>query len=718
MPRQTCGKSGVTEVAESNQELVESLFQQGTDLHGKGDFAAAAALFRQANKIDPRHPEIWGNLGAATLALQSYDEAERAFAKALKLDPDFAIVHNNLGNLFRAQGNLYKAERSYRRALKIDPGFAEAAANLGMILIRKGAFNEARKVLEEGGSGGPNPGIFKGLGLLNEALRERETAAENFCKALELSPGDAEILNNLGISLHGLGRLDEALEAFHLAMQQDPNRIEVYQNLGTLFLTEGRYDEAASVLQQAARIDPGNRAIYPYLAMALTYQCDWSSLSGITQQIIANTEHELAQGLAVSADPFGMLSLNTSHKLRAGVTESLAQSIQDRVRPVREANPLLYAGRGPKLKIGLLSPDFRDHSAGHLVYGLCQAYDRNRFEFHGYMLSAEGQDALTDRFRQQLDGFRNIGSLPLMDTARLVNQDGINVLVDLAGHTRGAWPDLLAMRPAPVQVSAIGYGAALGGNLVDYLITDDAMWPEKDQEFCSEKLVYLPHASLPGAPREFSDRTFTRAQAGLPDQGAVFANFNGHYKFDPLSFGMWMRILSKVPGSVLWVMEGSETSRANLSKEAIARGISADRLVFAEKVTAPDHMSRLRLADVALDGTNLEGGATTLDALWAGVPVIVARGDTFSNRGRSKMIEVCGMPELMAGSLDEYQRIAIELGSDPEKLAAAKARLAANLRSTPLFDIGRFTGYFERSLEMVWQNYEAGNPPQHMQVPE
>ncbi len=705
-------------MTESKQESVESLFQRGTELHANGDFAAAAALFRQANKLDPRHPEIWGNLGAATMALESYDEAERAFAKALKLNPDFAIVHNNLGNLFRAQGNVYKAEASYRRALKIDPRFAEAAANLGMVLIRKGGFQEAGEVLEEGGRAGPNPGIYKGLGLLFEALREREKAVEYFRKALDLGPSDPEILNNLGASLHGLGRIDEALDVLHQALRQDPNCVEVYQNLGTLFLTEGRYDEAVAIFQQAARIDPNNRAISPYLAMALTYQCSWSNLTGITEQIIANTEYELAQGLPVSADPFGMLSLNTNHKLRAQVTESIAKSIQDRVRLVRQANPFTYAGRGPKLKIGLVSPDFRDHSAGHLFFGLCQAYDRSRFEFHGYMLSVDGEDALTAKFRQQLVGFRNIGSLPLADAARLVNQDGINVLVDLAGHTRGAWADLLAMRPAPVQVSAIGYGAALGGNLVDYLITDDAMWPEKDQQYCSEKLVYLPHASLPGAPREFSGRTFTRSQAGLPDQGVVFANFNGHYKFDPLSFGAWMRILSKVPGSVLWVMEGSETSRANLTKEAQARGIAADRLVFAESVTVADHMSRLRLADVALDGTNLEGGATTLDALWAGVPVVVARGETYSNRGRSKMIEVCGMPELTAGSLDEYQRIAIDLGNNPEKLAATKAKLAANLKSTPLFDLDRFTRYFERSLEMVWQNYESGNPPQHMQVPE
>ena len=211
-------------------------------------------------------------------------------------------------------------------------------------------------------------------------------------------------------------------------------------------------------------------------------------------------------------------------------------------------------------------------------------------------------------------------------------------------HTRRSRLELFAMRPAPVRASAIGYGSSVGGGLVDYLITDDAMWPEAERKYCSEKLVFMPHASLPGSPREMSETEFTRKTMGLPDEGVVFANFNGHYKIDPETFGLWMRILKRVPGSVLWIMKGSDTSCANLKKEAEIRGVRADRLVFAQQVETSQHIARIRLADIALDGYNLEGGATTLDALWAGVPVVVTSGSPFGNRGRYKMLEVCGCP--------------------------------------------------------------------------
>ena len=684
-------------MSEPGQDSVEALFQRGTEFHGQGAFEAAADLFRRANKLDPRHPEIWGNLGAACMEMGALDQAERAYRKALKLNPDFAIVHNNLGSLYRTRGQLRKAEQSYRRALKILPTFGDAAANLGSVLIVAAKYDEARAWLEGELAEGPHVGLYKGLGLLHEILNEGEKAVDFFNKALGLDPANVEVLNNLGISLQYLGRNDEAKAAYERALSHEPERMEVLQNLGVLMLNQDRYDEAAEAFRQALRIDPNARAVYPYLAIALTFQCSWSELPAITEKIIANTEFELAQGLQVSADPFGMLSLSTTHDLRARVTEAAAERIQDRIRPIARANQFAYAPRGPKLKIGLVSPDFRRHSAAYLFDGICEHYDRERFEFHGYMLSILGHDDMTEFFRDQLDGFRTIRTVPLEDAARQIAADGINVLVDLAGHTQGSWLDLFAMRPAPVQASAIGYGSAIGGNLVDYLISDDAMWPEHDRQYCSESIVYLPYASLPGSPRKRSARTLTRAEAGLPEAGTVFANFNGHYKFDAQAFGAWMHILGALPGSVLWVMEGSKMSRANLTAEAKIRGVAADRLVFARKIPPADHISRLGLADVALDGFNLEGGATTLDALWAGVPVLVARGETFSNRGRSKMLEVLELGELIAGSGDAYQRIAIELGTDAATLTAVKAKLAENVGSTPLFDIHLFTRHFERA---------------------
>ena len=694
----------------------ESEFDLGRQAHLQGKFEEAIGHYRSAAELDPLRPEYWNNLGGAFISTGRLDEAAEALETAVKLKDDYALAHSNIGNLQRLRGNIPEAERSYRLAIKHQPGNRDVAANLGLVLFTMGAHGEARKWFEFSVEDGPNYTGYDGLGLLCGVLGKHAQAVEWYRKALDLRPDSYSVLNNIAFSYQALGLFPEAITAFNRALDIEPARAEAYQNLANMLFSLDRFDEAVTAFRMAVRVDPDNRASYPPLVVALTYQCSWQNLQGSIENLIANTEKELAENLPISATPFGLLSLPTSHDLRARVTERVARDIVDRMRPARAENQFTYAQRGPKLKIGLVSPNFCRHSAAFLFNGICEHYDRERFEFHGYMLARE-HDEMTDFFRQRLDGFHDIAATPPAVAAGGINEAGINVLIDLAGHTRRSRLELFAMRPAPVRASTIGYGSSVGGGLVDYLITDDAMWPEAERKYCSEKLVFMPHASLPGSPREMSETEFTRKTMGLPDEGVVFANFNGHYKIDPETFGLWMRILKRVPGSVLWIMKGSDTSCANLKKEAEIRGVRADRLVFAQQVETSQHIARIRLADIALDGYNLEGGATTLDALWAGVPVVVTSGSPFGNRGRYKMLEVCGMPELITNSLGGYERLAVELATDPGRLAGFRAKLASNIKSTPLFDIALFTRHFERALEMMWDNHEAGNPPSDMHVP-
>ena len=473
------------------------------------------------------------------------------------------------------------------------------------------------------------------------------------------------------------------------------------------------------VYRKALQVSPGSRRLLPYYAHALTHQCSWQDLQRVTEQIVAQAEEDLAAGQPVSATPFGLLNMDTTPTLRTSVTNALAKKIEDGVRQTRAANPFTYPKtRGKKLKVGFVSPDFRSHSVALLVNGVIENFDHSRFETHGYMISTLERDAMTEFFRGEMDSFTDFRRTTLVRAARKINDDGIHVLVDLAGHTRGSWPNLFAMRPAPVQAAAIGYASSIGGTLVDYLITDETLWPEDERHYCSEKLVYLPHTSMPGSPRDISERAFTREDFGLPAEGIVFANFNGHYKFDPETFSVWMRILKRVPGSVLWILKGSKTSRANLRHEAEVRRIDPARLVFADVVMAPYHMRRLGLADIALDCLHHVGGATTLDALWAGLPIVATRGTNVANRTGRNLLEVCEMPELIGTTMRDVEDIAVGLAHYPARLAAMRAKLAEKVKTTPLFDIALFTRHFERALEMMWDNHEAGVAPRHMRVPE
>jgi protein O-GlcNAc transferase len=703
-------------LGQSRSDTFAQAFNEGRRLHAQGRLVDAISAYARAIKLEPENADLLNDMGAAYLDLGRLPPSQEALEKALVLRPDFPLALNNMGNLQKIQGRAEASEASYRRALEIDPDFCDAAANLGLVLVANGSYAEARKWLQHSLKLETNHIALNGMGLLSRALNEHANAVEWYDKALNLVPDSYEILNNQAGSYQELGRFKDASEAYNRALDVDPGRYEAYQNLAVMLLTIDKYDEAVTAYRMALQINPDNRAIYPHLAVALTYQCAWENLKGIIDQVIANTEKELDENLPLSATPFGLISLPITDEMRARVTHRTAHDIEDRVRQTREANPFAYAPRGDKIKVGLVGPDFRRHSAAFLFNGICEHFDRQRFEFHGYMLSAKHDD-MTEFFKEQLDGFHDLSTTPLVDAARQINDAGVNILVDLAGHTRGSWLELFAMHPAPLQASAIGFGSAIGGDILDYLISDDTMFSPDERAFCSEHLVYLPQGSLPGSPRERSNREYVRSDVGLPETGVVFANFNGHYKIDPETFGLWMHILARVPDSVLWIMKGSETSRANLRKEAEVRGVSADRLVFAEPIDPLHHLSRLPLADIALDGYNLEGGATTLDALWSGVPVVVTSGSPYGHRGRYKMLEVGGLPEMIGADLREYERIAVELALNPKKLAAVRAKLATNNAISPLFNVALFTRHFERGLEMMWDNFEAGQPPKDLTVP-
>jgi predicted O-linked N-acetylglucosamine transferase (SPINDLY family) len=698
----------------------ETEFYFGAMYHQKKNYPEAIKCFQRSVELNDAIPEVWNNLGNAQLENGDLDDALDSFARSLDLKPDCARVHNNLGKLQRSRGDRKLAEFHYRKALEIEPELLVAASNLGALLVEGGNFQEGKDFLEQALEIQPSHMLYNGLGLLFQAQNNQDKALEAFQDGLEMEPENPEVLNNIAITYQSMGKNEKAATYFNKVLDVNPNQSEAYLNLGNLLLVLNRFDEAVTIYRMALTVNPKNYAIPPYLVHALMHQCKWDNLQGVVEQVINNTEKEIALDRPISATPFGLLSMPTTVDLRSRVTKHVARKVEKYVAPSRKANPLTYAPRakGEKLKVGFVSPDLRNHSVAFLFNGIVKNFDHENFEYHGYMIGNTARDELTNFFRDELDFFTDFQDTTLDDATKKINDDGIHVLVDLAGHTRGSWLHLLGMRPAPVQASTIGYASSLGGNLVDYLITDDTLWPEDEQKYCSEKMAYMPHTSMPGSPRDMAKKVFTREEVGLPEEGVVFANFNGHYKFDSETFGVWMRILKQIHGSVLWIMSGSKTSRDNLKREAEHRGVSSDRIIFANNIMAPFHISRLRLADVALDCFFHVGGATTLDALWAGVPMVVIEGTNVSNRTGRNLLEVVGMHELVGCNMTDYERIAVELATDPEKLAATRAKLREQVKTSPLFDIKLFTRHMERAFEMMWENYEAGNSPKNFRVPD
>ncbi|HEX7791942.1 MAG TPA: hypothetical protein VF467_15615, partial [Afipia sp.] len=303
------------------------------------------------------------------------------------------------------------------------------------------------------------------------------------------------------------------------------------------------------------------------------------------------------------------------------------------------------------------------------------------------------------------------------DIARLLRELEIDIAVDLNGYTEGMRPGVLAHRPAPVQVNYLGFPGTLGAAYMDYIVADATVIPDRQRPFFTEKVVHLPDSyQANDRLRPISDRTFARDELGLPPDGFVFCCFNNNYKITPQTFDGWMRILVHVPGSVLWLIEDNATASANLRKEAAARGVDPQRLVFAARMVPEEHLARHRCADLFLDNMPYNAHTTASDALWAGLPLLTCAGETFAGRVAASLLRAMGLPELVTSSQDDYERLAVELATKPDRLKALRQKLADNRLTAPLFDTVRFTRHLEQAYGAMHTRRKAGQKPEHIVI--
>ena len=397
-------------------------------------------------------------------------------------------------------------------------------------------------------------------------------------------------------------------------------------------------------------------------------QCSWNNLDAVVSRVIKNCENELENKKALSSSPFGLQSLPASKEIRKKVAMHTSKVSERTVGNLVSTMPPFTCGDAETsiLKIGFVSPDFRHHSVAHAFKGVLQERNTEKFEYHAYAITTYGHDSMTDHFQLSFDSFTDITLLPHTEAAKRIIEDGIHILIDLAGHTRGMRYDVFALRAAPVQAHWLGFSSTTGASYIDYLITDKVQNPLDEKEHVTETLVHLPDTFMATSCPPIAQKKFSRADCNLPEKGFIFANFNSHYKFYPSMFAIWMRLLKQVPNSILWLVEGSNTAGENLQKEAKHRGIDPSRLIFAKPLPNDQHISRIELADLCLDNQYHGGGVTTTDALWVGTPVLTLYGDGPAARNGATLLTAIDIPELITYSLKEYENKALHLANNPE----------------------------------------------------
>jgi protein O-GlcNAc transferase len=701
----------------------------GSVLTRLGRTAQAVDSFRQAICLKSDFAQAHYNLGLALKTLAQRDAAMAAFHEALRLQPDLAPAFHDLGDLFAEKGQLSDAESHYRQALRLHPERADTLHNLGCVLQNQGrldealiSYQQALKLLPSFARGHYNLGT-----ALHAEGRLREAEA-SYRHALALLPDYVEAHNNLGLVLREQGKLDEAIACHRQALRLRPQSAQVHINLAGAFRENGLPLEAITAYQAALQLEPANSAVLAELTHQLQQACLWKNLDGLSEQVIAAIQND-SPGNHDAISPFTFLSLPTpttpqdQYQCARRWVNRRISSPSDVRCPMSDVKNLacltsdIGLRTSDRITIGYLSADFHEHATAYLIAELIERHDRRHFSVFAYSYGPDDASPMRHRLVKAFDRFRDVRSASFQQAAQLVVADGVDILIDLKGHTRFARTEIMSLRPAPIQVHYLGYPGTMAAPFIDYILVDDFVVPPQQQPFFTEKLVHLPGCyQVNDSQRPIGPHTPSRTACGLPESAFVFSCFNNSYKITPQMFAAWMRLLLAVPGSVLWLLEDNPTAAANLRAEAQARGVAPDRLVFAPRRPMADHLARHRLADLFLDTVPYNAHTTASDALWVGCPVLTIAGQTFPSRVAGSLLRTIGLPELITSNLAEYEAMALRLARDVEFLASLRSRLAANRSSSGLFDGQRYARDLEKAFRKMWQLHTSGEQPRAFSV--
>ena len=615
------------------------------------------------------------------------------------------------GVALHQQGKLVEAERIYQEILRQQSKHFGALHLLGVVALQTRRTERAIELIKKAIS--VNAKIAAAHNNLGNALQDLKRLADalaSFDRAIALKPGYVDAHYNRGNALKELKRLDEALASYDKAIALKPNYADAHHNRGITLNELKRFDEALASYDKAFALKPDLLDLEGARLHSKMQLCCWGNLE--TER--AHLNLSVSDG-KTSTEPFCFLGISSSPKDQLQCAKSwIAKRFPFSKDPCWRGERYNH----DRIRIAYVSTDFSDHAVSFLIAGMIESHDKSRFNITAISLRPNDNSEMRQRLQGSFEHFIDATTLSDDEIASIIKRAEIDILINLNGFTKGQRTNVFAQRPAPVQVNYLGYPGTMGANYIDYIIADQTVIPDEFTKYYSEKIAVLPNTYLANdRKRGISDKIFTRSDVGLPSQGFIFCCFNNSYKITPRVFDCWMRILKQVDGSVLWLSGLNASATNNLKNEAVARGVSAERLVFAKRIPLiAEHLARHKLADLFLDTLPYNAHTTASDALWAGLPVLTCIGETFSGRVAASLLNAIRLPELITTTLEAYEQMAIDLAAHPEKLAAVKNKLAENRLTTPLFDTKLFTKHIEAAYTKMYERYQAGLAPDQIVI--
>jgi len=675
-----------------------------------GKAAAAKEHFIQAIALDPNDPETYSNLGNVLGSLGERELAITNLEKAIDLRPNFAEAYNNLGNVYKDLGRTKDAIESYTKATRINPKYADAYNNLGVVLKAAGHTDIAIKNYEKAIALNPEFVMAHvNLGFLLQEHGKYDLALNRYKKVLALDPKNHLTYGHIGNIFRAIGMSDQAIQNYDQCLKIEPNYFPALFNMGSELVLTKKMREAHGYFAAAQKAAPRYEPTLSSMADIEAQICDWTDWDDKTAASV-----KLGLG-GQSIPPFILLPREDDPAHHLQRAKNFSKLRVQKGAPAAIPRP---KERPKRLRIGYFSSDFFNHATMILMERMLELHDKERFSIHAFSYG-NVKDETSGRLEGMVEKLHKVSSLNDGEIAALSREQEIDIAVDLKGYTGQSRVEIFSHQAAPIQISYLGYPGTLGIPNINYIVADPVVIPENQQKNYSEKVIYLPHCyQVNDDTRKIATKVPTRAECNLPEDGFVFCCFNKNYKISPREFDIWMRLLAKVEGSVLWLYASNPEVKENLKKEAEARGISADRIIFGERVKHAAHLARHACADLFLDTFFVNAHTTASDALWSGLPLITKVGQGFAARVAASLLTSIGLPELIVESDEAYEALALELATNPAKLLSLKNKLAENRGSSPLFDTERFTRNLEQGYLDVYEQYFAGQAPKNIVIKE
>lgn len=690
-------------------------------LRSQDELSTADAICRSVLSHNPSSGEAWHLLGLIAMDQKAYARAISHLNQAVAIEPNQPLHHNNLGVVLNTTKAYARAAASFEKALALDPAYTDAKLNLGLARYHQNELDGAAACFKEILSRNPlHDSALANLGMTYLGLQNPAGAVLSYEKAIEIDPSRSAWHGNLAAAYMRMGHFKQAVQSYQRAIEINGNNLNFHVNMGIALRAAGDLRGSINALEVALSMAPRHARTLANLVVGLEYTCQWQKLDRLYPLLDAATKEALRNHQAPDEDPMLNIRRCSDVEMNQSVARAWSRRIAQQAVRVR---PCFSHGRAIRVKqpitIGYLSNDFRNHPVAHQLYPLFQLHDRNRYRVLAFSMGSDDGSCFYNDIASASDEFIDISACGLAEAAQLIHERQVDILVDLMGHSHHHRMGILALRPAPVQVSYMGYLSTTGADYIDYIIADPIVVPVEHTPFYDEKLIRLPHCYQLNHLELIDPTSKARLAAwGLPENAFIFCCFNNTYKIDRALFDTWIRILKACPTAVLWLCATHETAVAHMKSYAAQSGIASQRLIFADKIPLEKHLQRLPLAHLALDTTRYNGGATTANALSVGLPVLTTMGNHWVSRMSASHLIGVGLHDLVCKDIASYEKTAIYLALNPDKLHLVRGRLKSNIKSHALFNTKGYVRHLESGYESIWRRYQNNRTAAHIEVPD